>query len=156
MTLGTNEIAPMTMAAGYAAFAANGKYCKPIAITSITSATGKKYSTPSADCTQAIEQGHRPGRHLGPAEGPPGGGTAGGEGLSGRESAGKTGTTNEQRPGLVRRLHPAARDRGLRRAPGTGQANKPLTRARVVSHVLATAAGRVRRQHRRRRSGTRS
>ncbi len=115
MTLGVNEVAPLTMAAGYATFAANGTYCKPIAITSITSATGKKYPTPKAGCHQVIKPEiaqavtYALQRVITS-------GTGAGLGL-GREAAGKTGTA-EQQPGLVRRLHPAARDRGLCRTPG--------------------------------------
>ena len=97
MTLGTNLIAPMTMAAAYATFAANGKFCQPIAITSITSATGKKYAAPSANCTQAIDKGVAQGVTSALQKVVLAGGTAPGIGLPGRESAGKTGTTNDNK-----------------------------------------------------------
>jgi membrane peptidoglycan carboxypeptidase len=91
LTLGVNEIAPMTMAAGYATFAANGVFCHPIVITSITSATGKKYSAPKAGCHQVIQPDiakavtYALQRVITS-------GTGSGLSLSGRESAGKTGT----------------------------------------------------------------
>ncbi|OEI68599.1 transglycosylase domain-containing protein [Curtobacterium sp. ER1/6] len=53
--LGINEIAPMTMAAAYAAVANNGVYCKPIAIEQITNDEGKKLGGQTKDCKQAIE-----------------------------------------------------------------------------------------------------
>ncbi|TCL77605.1 MULTISPECIES: transglycosylase domain-containing protein [unclassified Curtobacterium] len=53
--LGTNEIAPMTMAAAYAAVANNGIYCKPIAIDQITSPSGKQLGGQTKDCQQAVD-----------------------------------------------------------------------------------------------------
>ncbi|QQD75309.1 transglycosylase domain-containing protein [Curtobacterium sp. YC1] len=53
--LGTNEIAPMTMASAYAAVANNGVYCKPIAIDQITSPSGKKLGGQTKDCKQAVD-----------------------------------------------------------------------------------------------------
>jgi membrane peptidoglycan carboxypeptidase len=100
LTLGTNLIAPMTMAAAYAAFAANGEYCKPIAITSISSATGKKYSAPSAGCTQAISKDVATGV-TSALQKVLQNGTAAGRGVSGRESAAKTGTTNDNHQGWL-------------------------------------------------------
>jgi membrane peptidoglycan carboxypeptidase len=93
LTLGTNLIAPMTMAAAFATFAANGKFCQPIAITSITSVSGKKYVAPSANCSQVLDKGIAQGV-TSTLQKVLTSGTAAGKGLSGRESAGKTGTTN--------------------------------------------------------------
>ncbi|MFK4482594.1 transglycosylase domain-containing protein [Curtobacterium sp. AB7] len=53
--LGTNDIAPMTMAAAYAAVANNGIYCKPIAIDQITAPSGKQLGGQTKDCKQAID-----------------------------------------------------------------------------------------------------
>ncbi|WP_240347358.1 PASTA domain-containing protein [Curtobacterium sp. 24E2] len=53
--LGTNEIAPMTMAAAYAAIANNGIYCAPVAIEQITNADGKKLGGQQKSCKQAID-----------------------------------------------------------------------------------------------------
>ncbi len=50
VVLGTDSTSPLQMAAAYATFAANGTYCKPIAITSVTTAAGEELPVPSADC----------------------------------------------------------------------------------------------------------
>ncbi|MDR1151812.1 MAG: penicillin-binding protein [Bifidobacteriaceae bacterium] len=55
MVLGSNEIAPLTMAAGYAAFASGGIYCKPVAITEVRDAAGKTLPIPEADCKRAMK-----------------------------------------------------------------------------------------------------
>lgn len=52
--LGSNEVAPMSIAGAYAAFGAEGVFCKPIGIASITDRNGKSIPTPSADCNQAL------------------------------------------------------------------------------------------------------
>ncbi|WP_378148063.1 transglycosylase domain-containing protein [Cnuibacter sp. UC19_7] len=54
--LGTNEVAPLTMAAAYAGIAANGMYCSPVAIDRIVDGTGAELTPPGADCHQAIPQ----------------------------------------------------------------------------------------------------
>jgi len=53
--LGTQTIAPLTMAAAYAGIAANGVYCKPIAIDRILDASGAELQPPQADCAQALD-----------------------------------------------------------------------------------------------------
>jgi membrane peptidoglycan carboxypeptidase len=53
--LGTNEIAPLTMAAAYAGIAASGVYCTPVAIDRIVDPEGNEINAPQADCHQAIE-----------------------------------------------------------------------------------------------------
>ncbi|WP_158507155.1 transglycosylase domain-containing protein [Subtercola sp. Z020] len=53
--LGTNEIAPLTMAAAYAGVINKGLYCSPVAIDSITDANGAPVAVPQANCTQAID-----------------------------------------------------------------------------------------------------
>lgn len=53
--LGVNEIAPMTMAAAYAAVANNGIYCKPIAIEQVTSPSGKQLGGQTKDCKQVLD-----------------------------------------------------------------------------------------------------
>jgi membrane peptidoglycan carboxypeptidase len=57
LTLGSNEVSPVRMAAAYAAFGARGEYCSPIAIKKITDASGRRLQVPSADCHQAIRKG---------------------------------------------------------------------------------------------------
>ncbi|WIB35333.1 PASTA domain-containing protein [Curtobacterium sp. MCJR17_043] len=53
--LGTNYIAPLTMAAAYAGIANNGTFCRPIAIDNVTNADGKSLGGQEKDCTQAID-----------------------------------------------------------------------------------------------------
>ncbi|MCS0645624.1 transglycosylase domain-containing protein [Curtobacterium flaccumfaciens] len=93
--LGINEIAPMTMAAAYAAVANNGIYCKPIAIDQITSPSGKKLGGQTKDCKQAIdpEVAHAAVYAM---KGTIAGGTArGAQTPDGMQLFGKTGTTDD-------------------------------------------------------------
>ncbi|ANW16910.1 transglycosylase domain-containing protein [Streptomyces clavuligerus] len=97
MTLGSEGMSPLTMASAYAAFAARGTYCTPVAITSARTAEGKKLKIPKATCERAMSErtadtinsllrGVMSDR-----------GTGDRAGLEGRDSAGKTGTTDERR-----------------------------------------------------------
>ncbi|BDZ52206.1 carboxypeptidase [Frondihabitans sucicola] len=56
MILGTNYIAPLTMATAYAGMANHGVVCTPIAIDSITDATGKSLPVSKTKCTQGMPQ----------------------------------------------------------------------------------------------------
>ena len=92
MVLGSMQIAPITMAAAYAAFADDGTYCAPIVVSSIIDRNGKSLAVPASSCNQAID----PNVALGVTyalktvlES----GTAAGNGI-GRPAAGKTGTTD--------------------------------------------------------------
>jgi membrane peptidoglycan carboxypeptidase len=49
-TLGSVYVSPMSMAAAYATVASGGKYCTPIAISKIVTATGRQLPVESADC----------------------------------------------------------------------------------------------------------
>ena len=97
ITLGTQEMSPLTMADGYATFANRGVYCTPVAIESITDARRQERwtvpevhvlagdvrarpRTPSTRCCSGVVED----------------GTGKQAGLSGRDSAGKTGTTDER------------------------------------------------------------
>ncbi len=51
--LGTNEIAPLNMAAAYAAIANNGVYCSPVAIERIVDSNGNELPVPQTDCAPA-------------------------------------------------------------------------------------------------------
>jgi len=53
-TLGTNEIAPLTMAGAIATIGANGLYCAPTIIDTIVDPTGKEFGGQPKQCTQAI------------------------------------------------------------------------------------------------------
>jgi membrane peptidoglycan carboxypeptidase len=92
--LGTNEISPMTMAAAYATFAADGVYCTPIAIERIVDSDGKSVPVPSANCHQAIDPDIAYGV-TGALQRVITGGTGTAARLAdGRVAAGKTGTTD--------------------------------------------------------------
>ncbi|WAL72640.1 transglycosylase domain-containing protein [Kitasatospora sp. YST-16] len=96
MTLGTQEVSPLQMATAYAAFAARGLYCSPIAINSVTGGDGKEIHVPGANCNQAMTQTTADGINtllLGVTEK----GTGSALGLDdGRQIAGKTGTTDKR------------------------------------------------------------
>lgn len=51
---GTDEIAPLSMAAANAAFANNGVYCTPVPIDAITDADGKEVNFTKSKCGEAI------------------------------------------------------------------------------------------------------
>ncbi|TDW30588.1 transglycosylase domain-containing protein [Cryobacterium psychrophilum] len=53
--LGTNEIAPLTMATAFAGIANNGSTCTPIAIESMVAADGTDLPVPKSVCTQSVE-----------------------------------------------------------------------------------------------------
>jgi membrane peptidoglycan carboxypeptidase len=91
--LGSESLAPLAMASAFAAFAANGIFCEPIAIAKVTDAGGNELPVPASGCRQALQPniaaavnyalGHvfeGTGRPIGPLD---------------RPSAGKTGTTSE-------------------------------------------------------------
>lgn len=92
-TLGVNEMSPLKMAAAYATFANKGEYCTPVAIESITDANGKKLPVPKTECERAMsEQTASTINTL--LKGVVEDGTGQQAGLSDRDSAGKTGTTD--------------------------------------------------------------
>jgi membrane peptidoglycan carboxypeptidase len=93
LTLGTQEVTPLTMASAYATFANQGVYCAPMAIESITDANGKAIPVPGAKCTQAMQpQTAKAINTL--LKGVVEDGTGTLAGLKDRDSAGKTGTTD--------------------------------------------------------------
>lgn len=53
--LGTNEVAPLSMATAIAALANNGTSCSPIAITSISLRDGTAVSPPASECKQVLD-----------------------------------------------------------------------------------------------------
>jgi len=92
--IGSDSIAPLTMANAFAAFAAGGVYCDPVAIISVRTRDGEELPVPQANCRQVIDRGiaaamnytlshvwQGTGRQIGA--------------LPGRPAAGKTGTTSE-------------------------------------------------------------
>lgn len=96
MTLGAQEIAPLTIAAGYAAFAADGVFCTPISITSATTLAGKSIAVPKPSCEQAIDQNVARGV-TSALQGVIQRGTAANAPKIGRPAAGKTGSANASR-----------------------------------------------------------
>src|SRR6202050_749480 len=94
-TLGSVNVAPLSMAAAYATVAARGKYCAPVAIDKIVTDAGRTLSVPSAGCRQALSSQVADAVNYilqGVLVSP--GTAAGVGGLNGREAAGKTGTSN--------------------------------------------------------------
>lgn len=53
--LGTNTIAPLSMANAFATLAANGTHCNPIVIDRMTTSDGTEVEVPQADCQQVLE-----------------------------------------------------------------------------------------------------
>lgn len=53
--LGTNEVAPLSMATAFATLASGGMTCDPIAIDSITKPDGTAAEVPSANCRQSVD-----------------------------------------------------------------------------------------------------
>ncbi|MEE4544696.1 transglycosylase domain-containing protein [Streptomyces sp. V4-01] len=95
-TLGSNEASPLDMAAAYAAFAARGTYCTPIAIESATDAAGKAIPVPKQHCGQAMST-NTADTITTMLKGVVDDGTGTEAGLQDRDSAGKTGTTDERK-----------------------------------------------------------
>lgn len=95
LTLGTNEVSPIGVAAAYAAFANRGTYCTPVAIQSVTSSTGKKLKVPKTLCSQAMSQQTADTINT-MLKGVVDDGTGEAANLDGRETAGKTGTTDDR------------------------------------------------------------
>ncbi|MBO1333759.1 transglycosylase domain-containing protein [Streptomyces sp. VRA16 Mangrove soil] len=94
MTLGSTGLSPLTMASAYAAFANEGTYCTPVAIDSVTmTTTGKSLQVPQTKCSRAMstETADKINTLL---SGVTDSGTGQQAGLSDRDNAGKTGTTD--------------------------------------------------------------
>jgi membrane peptidoglycan carboxypeptidase len=92
--LGTNSVAPLTMAAAYAGIANGGVFCKPVAIDSVISPEGQKLPGQAKDCSPALDPGIDAA--VGVAmQGVFSGGTAGAARPAGVAVLGKTGTTNK-------------------------------------------------------------
>jgi membrane peptidoglycan carboxypeptidase len=92
LTLGTEPVAPLTMAAAYATFAADGKYCAPMPITSVTTRDGKLKKTIKPTCEKAMDENIARGVSVA-LQSVITSGTGRGAAI-GRPAAGKTGTTN--------------------------------------------------------------
>ncbi|MFC9957602.1 transglycosylase domain-containing protein [Streptomyces nigra] len=99
IALGSVGLSPLTMASAYAAFASRGMYCTPVAIEAITQRVGDQQKTlevPKSTCSRAMsEKTADTVNSL--LQGVVDSGTGKEAGLTSRDSAGKTGTTDERR-----------------------------------------------------------
>ena len=91
--LGSQSVAPLAMAAAFAAFAANGTFCDPIAITSVINSDGEPLDVPQANCRAAMTPEIAAAMNYTLSHVWQGTGRSMGA-LPGRPSAGKTGTTS--------------------------------------------------------------
>ncbi|OAR24026.1 penicillin-binding protein [Streptomyces sp. ERV7] len=96
LTLGSTGISPLNMASAYAAFANRGTYCTPVAIESIKKADGTALPVPKSSCSQAMSQGTADAVNT-LLRGVTDSGTGRQAGLSDRDNAGKTGTTDQRK-----------------------------------------------------------
>ncbi|MCM2391195.1 transglycosylase domain-containing protein [Streptomyces albipurpureus] len=96
LTLGSDGISPLTMASAYATFANRGTYCSPTAIQSIRTADGRSLPVPKSTCEKVMSEqtADTINTLLG---GVIDSGTGQSAGLTSRDNAGKTGTTDERR-----------------------------------------------------------
>ncbi|KOG43295.1 transglycosylase domain-containing protein [Streptomyces resistomycificus] len=99
IALGSIGLSPLTMASAYATFASRGMYCSPVAIESITQRIGDEKKTlevPKSTCARAMsEKTADTVNEL--LRGVVDSGTGQAAGLTDRQSAGKTGTTDERK-----------------------------------------------------------
>ncbi|MFJ2192093.1 transglycosylase domain-containing protein [Kitasatospora sp. NPDC087861] len=96
MTLGSNDLTPLEMAGVYAAFAAHGTYCAPTAVASVTGPDGRQLAVPQANCS-AVMSPTTADTVTAMLKGVVEDGTGQTAGLTSRDSAGKTGTTDASR-----------------------------------------------------------
>ncbi len=99
IALGSKGLSPLTMATAYAAFANEGTYCTPIAIESITQKVGneeKSLAVPKSTCSRAMSKKTADTINT-VLRGVVDSGTGQEAGLTDRESAGKTGTTDARK-----------------------------------------------------------
>jgi membrane peptidoglycan carboxypeptidase len=92
--LGTNEIAPLSMAAAYAAIASGGTYCAPIAVDRIVDGDGNELAGQNADCTKSLETDVATTASFAMAKVMSGGTATRANPRDGVEYIGKTGTTD--------------------------------------------------------------
>ncbi len=97
-TLGSIEVSPLTLANAYATVSAHGVYCKPRVIKRIIDRDGKKRPVPGPKCKQAISRNVADATAAVLTNVVDGGipGRTGGAMSIGRDTTGKTGTTNNQ------------------------------------------------------------
>ncbi|MFG1804969.1 transglycosylase domain-containing protein [Streptomyces sp. NPDC049040] len=96
LTLGVNEVSPLTVAAAYAAFANRGVYCTPIVLEAVTGPNGKKLPVPKSICSRAMSTNTADTLNS-MLKGVVDDGTGTAADLPGRDTAGKTGTTDDRK-----------------------------------------------------------
>jgi membrane peptidoglycan carboxypeptidase len=147
LTLGPNSISPLTMAAAYAAFAADGKYCEPRPVIAMKDRTGKALPVPAVKCSQGVSSDVAHGvtyalkRVLTQ-------GTAGGKGLN-VPSAGKTGTSDQSGNGwfvgytssLSTAVWVADPNTYPKSVTSLGSGQRPLTNIRINGHYWSVVFG---------------
>jgi membrane peptidoglycan carboxypeptidase len=96
-TLGVGYVTPLMLSNAYATFAARGKYCTPLLITSVKDKARRPIETPGMDCQQALKPEVADGvnRVLSAVMEP--GGTGGRLNFGKWDLAGKTGTIQENK-----------------------------------------------------------
>lgn len=98
VVLGTATMTPMTLASAYATFAADGKYCTPVPVVSITTPDKKSIPVDKPKCKQVMSPDVARGVTKLLEEPFKSGGTAQNTAVhlaGGRQQAGKTGTTDD-------------------------------------------------------------
>ncbi|TDW21745.1 transglycosylase domain-containing protein [Kribbella kalugense] len=95
MTLGVGYVTPLMLSNAYATFAARGKYCAPLVVTSVRDKSGRPVPGPGINCKQAIPRQVADGvnRVLSAVMMP--GGTGGHLRFGTRDMGGKTGTIQQ-------------------------------------------------------------
>ncbi|MEO3752651.1 transglycosylase domain-containing protein [Streptomyces sp. B6B3] len=96
VTLGAQETTPLMMATAYAAFANRGTYCEPMSITGVTDSEGERLGAPEPDCRQVMST-HTADTINMMLQGVVQDGTGQAVGLTDRDNAGKTGTSDNRK-----------------------------------------------------------
>ncbi|MDJ0347988.1 transglycosylase domain-containing protein [Cryobacterium sp. PH29-G1] len=95
--IGTNYVAPLTMAVAFAGIANNGMTCSPVVIRSMVSSDGTELPVPKSECKQSVEPDVAAGMQYAMATTTTGSGTAAASGSRTSPKVpiiGKTGTTD--------------------------------------------------------------
>jgi len=92
-TLGSAPVTPLMMAGAFGGIANHGMYCPPVAITQIINRNGESIPVPTSPCRRVLSEGTADSVTM-LLRGVMGGGTGSTFALD-RDSAGKTGTTDE-------------------------------------------------------------
>ncbi|WP_274561001.1 transglycosylase domain-containing protein [Streptomyces spiramyceticus] len=95
ISLGTEGMSPLTMANAYATFANRGTYCTPIFLESVKTAQGKNLPVPRSTCSRAMSEETADTINT-LLKGVVDSGTGRQAGLTSRDNAGKTGTTDSR------------------------------------------------------------